>query len=202
MTEKSTLEKIIHSAIDLFAEKGFHETKVDEIAEKSGLAKGTIYLYFSSKENIMEECVKLTMEKAVKNYEIDSTKTFEENLSNIITKNYNFIRENINFYKLLFNSIYRTKLKNFIDVHKIKENISNKIKDLIEKGINEGKVRKDISVKNLSELTLNLIQSSMMSITSMILFYGENQKDIDTFIKDIYAFLISALQGGEKWKNF
>ncbi len=43
-------ECILSAALELFAEKGFHGTAVPEIAAKAGVAAGTIYRYFDSKE--------------------------------------------------------------------------------------------------------------------------------------------------------
>ncbi len=43
---------ILHAARCVFAQRGFSETNVDEIAAKAGIAKGTVYLYFASKEQI------------------------------------------------------------------------------------------------------------------------------------------------------
>lgn len=51
--ERSRREKeIIEAARDLFFEKGFDSTSVDEIAGRLELSKGTIYLYFGSKEEL------------------------------------------------------------------------------------------------------------------------------------------------------
>jgi TetR/AcrR family transcriptional regulator, repressor of fatR-cypB operon len=46
-------ECILSAALELFAEKGFHGTAVPEIAHKAGVAAGTIYRYFASKEAIV-----------------------------------------------------------------------------------------------------------------------------------------------------
>lgn len=46
-------ECILSAALELFAEKGFHGTAVPEIAQKAGVAAGTIYRYFASKEAIV-----------------------------------------------------------------------------------------------------------------------------------------------------
>jgi AcrR family transcriptional regulator len=45
-------ERIIQSAIASFAKNGFDKTRMEDIAASSGLAKGTLYLYFDSKENL------------------------------------------------------------------------------------------------------------------------------------------------------
>jgi len=48
----SKKETIIQAAMKLFAEKGYHATSMQEIAEQSGMAKGSLYNYFKSKEEI------------------------------------------------------------------------------------------------------------------------------------------------------
>ncbi|MFC0296189.1 TetR/AcrR family transcriptional regulator [Geobacillus jurassicus] len=45
-------EDVIETAMKLFAEKGYHATSMQEIAERSGVAKGSIYNYFKSKEEL------------------------------------------------------------------------------------------------------------------------------------------------------
>lgn len=48
-----TKDSIITSAIDFFKAKGFNETSMEEIAEKSDVSKGTLYNYFRDKESIL-----------------------------------------------------------------------------------------------------------------------------------------------------
>jgi len=43
---------LIAIATDVFSKKGFHATKMSEIAEAAGVAKGTLYEYFSTKEDL------------------------------------------------------------------------------------------------------------------------------------------------------
>ncbi|MFN5308356.1 MAG: TetR/AcrR family transcriptional regulator, partial [Candidatus Kapaibacterium sp.] len=43
---------LITIATDVFSKKGFHATKMSEIAEAAGVAKGTLYEYFSTKEDL------------------------------------------------------------------------------------------------------------------------------------------------------
>ncbi len=50
-----TREKLVRSAMELFAKKGFDKTTVDEIVAKAGVAKGTFYLYFKSKDDLIKE---------------------------------------------------------------------------------------------------------------------------------------------------
>ncbi|MGH7856078.1 MAG: TetR/AcrR family transcriptional regulator [Candidatus Binatia bacterium] len=51
-TEQRRAE-ILASALRLFGSKGFHDTTMEEVANAAGVAKGTIYLYFESKEHLL-----------------------------------------------------------------------------------------------------------------------------------------------------
>ena len=60
--------EIVQAALDLFVEKGFSSTKMDEIAKRAGVTKGTVYLYFPSKDDlfraVVEEVMGAQMESA------------------------------------------------------------------------------------------------------------------------------------------
>lgn len=49
---------ILHSCIKVFAKKGYHNSTIDDIASEASVGKGTIYLYFSGKEELFEEMLK------------------------------------------------------------------------------------------------------------------------------------------------
>src|SRR5438874_948120 len=46
-------ELILAAALDLFVDRGFHGTNVPSVAERAGVSPGTIYHYFSSKEELV-----------------------------------------------------------------------------------------------------------------------------------------------------
>jgi len=46
-------DKIIQAAVNVFAEKGFYNSKVSDVASKAGVADGTIYNYFKNKDDLL-----------------------------------------------------------------------------------------------------------------------------------------------------
>jgi TetR/AcrR family fatty acid metabolism transcriptional regulator len=54
MSKKKTVrrESIIQAAIEVFSKKDFKNANISEIAQKAGIADGTIYQYFKSKEDL------------------------------------------------------------------------------------------------------------------------------------------------------
>ena len=49
---KSTRERILDSAMNIFSAKGFHDTKLDEIVADASISKGSIYFHFPNKEKL------------------------------------------------------------------------------------------------------------------------------------------------------
>jgi AcrR family transcriptional regulator len=62
----STKERILDAALELFSEKGFHLTTVDEIADRARLGKGTLYRYFANKETLFSELVRIRLDELEK----------------------------------------------------------------------------------------------------------------------------------------
>jgi AcrR family transcriptional regulator len=55
---EATRRKLYEAAVTLIAEQGFSATTVDEIAERAGVAKGTVYYNFASKNDLFEELLR------------------------------------------------------------------------------------------------------------------------------------------------
>jgi AcrR family transcriptional regulator len=53
--------ELIEAALACFAERGFAATKLDDIATKAGVSKGTVYLYFPSKEELFKAVIRETI---------------------------------------------------------------------------------------------------------------------------------------------
>ena len=51
-------QELTAAALELFVEKGFAATRLDEIAARAGVSKGTLYLYFDSKEELFKAVIR------------------------------------------------------------------------------------------------------------------------------------------------
>jgi len=50
--------ELIAAALELFVERGFAATRLDDVAARAGVSKGTVYLYFPSKEELFKQVVR------------------------------------------------------------------------------------------------------------------------------------------------
>jgi len=61
-TRDERRQSLLDAARTLFAEKGYHDTTVDDITRTANVAKGTFYLYFSEKREIYYEVIRVFLE--------------------------------------------------------------------------------------------------------------------------------------------
>jgi AcrR family transcriptional regulator len=62
-TAKSSARRnsILNAALDEFSARGFAAARLDDVAKRAGIAKGTIYLYFVDKESLFQELIRFKM---------------------------------------------------------------------------------------------------------------------------------------------
>lgn len=98
----SSREKILEAARQLFAEQGFGETSVDGIAEKAGVAKGTIYTHFASKDELLITILRIgTNELTTKVHELmRQARPFSDRLKDVTWVFLEYIEHNHNFHRV------------------------------------------------------------------------------------------------------
>jgi AcrR family transcriptional regulator len=58
-------DAILAAALDVFAAQGFAAARLDDVAKRAGVAKGTIYLYFADKETLFQELIRAQLSPVV-----------------------------------------------------------------------------------------------------------------------------------------
>lgn len=162
--KKDKKELIMESAIKLIFEKGYSDTKVEDITKEAGIAKGTFYIYFKTKDDLIVSII----ENSIKKYEtilkkIDFTnKSFKETMKEFINSKIKFANENQEIFIIVISFIFDSSNINFEIKNLLFEQskkISKKIKNIIEKGIEKGEIDKkyEDKVNYLSNLINDLI---------------------------------------------
>ena len=96
-------DKIIEKSMELFCEKGYYATKVEEITKALGISKGNFYTYFGSKEEVLYEILNIMKNERIKMLEeIDTDKAPKEVLRDFIE----------DYSQIFFTYLKRVNLKN------------------------------------------------------------------------------------------
>ncbi|QJR22613.1 Transcriptional regulator, AcrR family [Brevinematales bacterium NS] len=89
--------RILESAIKLFAEKGFDATSVDEIAKNAEINKAMIYYYFSSKEELLSSIIRKSINEftsIIEEINLSNFKDLEEIIHFFVEEGINYIDKN------------------------------------------------------------------------------------------------------------
>jgi AcrR family transcriptional regulator len=65
MLREERRQQVLHSAVEAFAQKGYHATSVGDIIKRARIARGTFYLYFENKHQIFEASLELALQGLV-----------------------------------------------------------------------------------------------------------------------------------------
>lgn len=153
---------IFKSTMELVREKGFHGTPMSMVAKHAGVAAGTIYHYFESKDQLICELFDYAQQQviAVVEQEDCATIPFRECLSNIWMGLYTFYRNNqdlLRFFEQFVNSPYSAARPPLEE-----DKFYTLLFAFFERGIREGEL-KDVSPKILALL----MHSSILSTAKM-----------------------------------
>lgn len=108
---KQKKQLIMDTALELFAENGFHATSISQIAAKAGISKGLTYNYFKSKDRILDEIMDHGFNKMYKNLDINHDGILtEEEFKYFIRQNFGLVRGNLHYWKLFFSLLLQPKV--------------------------------------------------------------------------------------------
>jgi AcrR family transcriptional regulator len=101
--KQHTRERVLNAALELFYEKGFHLATVDEIAERAGVGKGTLYRYFANKGALFNELIKSRLEELEQSAEavLDGQDDVLTMISKYVRIYFEFFDHNKRLYRLI-----------------------------------------------------------------------------------------------------
>lgn len=178
--------EILRIAANLFAEKSYHDVTMDEIAQKAGIAKGTIYLYFKSKEKLYLEILEDSYQviEAILEKEIARNDETPEKLRKILLLIFDFYLKNIDILKILTRD----------ETHLIKEHYDftehwrlrriNLYKKILEKGEKEGSFR---------VVNINLTSLIIFGLVRSVMFYYEPDKSSEHLAGEVYSVITKGI---------
>jgi TetR/AcrR family transcriptional regulator len=199
-------ERILRAATGLFAERGFYRTDMEKIASLAGVAKGSLYNYFHSKDDLFLHLCQDGIERfrdAVWG-NIPANEDIYRQVEQLFRRQVPLILAHPQNFQIYLN-LSSSGMKRFADRYSRKgeEFAARRLKKLLQEGITHGSVREDLDVP-LAAFMINSL--SIMFMASLIsghfqirfkeyldLKGGLNEKNagrhMDRLIKFIHQFL-------------
>ncbi len=102
---------ILDTALELFAENGFHATSISQITKKAGISKGLVYNYFESKQDMLDEIISEGFDTIFVNFDLNHDGILtEEEFIYFINKAFTIMSENLRYWKLYFALMLQPKV--------------------------------------------------------------------------------------------
>ena len=150
---------ILEAAVTVFARQGFHQSTVAQIAKEAGVADGTIYLYFKSKDDILVHFFSYRTKQVFDRFRAEVQK-----VDNSLDKLRNLIRRHL----MEFQSDRNMAVVYQVETHQNSRLVESQIRDMsqmyqdliseiVELGQQEGKIRKELYVGLVKRFILGAV---------------------------------------------
>ena len=196
--------ELLDTAQELFFTKGYKQTSIESIIKKIGVAKGTFYYYFKSKEDLMDKLVKRMTNQILSEVKKITERTdlnalAKLNRAYITTRNVKL--ENIDLIKLYLKVLYKDE--NIILRHKIyMSNIDLLVPEfakIISQGVKE-KIFNTPFPHKAAKSIFEVAQTLGDSIAKLFLEMDENPEVVEKLKREIelYEDAIERIVGAKK----
>ncbi len=149
---RATRAKLYEAAVTLIAEQGFSATTVDEIAERAGVAKGTVYYNFKSKTELFEELLRYGVGLLTASLQAAADETAErggtrvEALDAMIRAGLGFIDRYPAFTQLYVAELWRTNRAWQSTLLVVRQQAVAVVETVLREGVESGELSQDIDI--------------------------------------------------------
>jgi AcrR family transcriptional regulator len=191
---------ILDSALKVFSEKGYHETRLEDIAAAAGFSKGSLYNYYEDKEEIFLNILIRMHEKileVLKN-EIREDRPIKENILAMLCSILKIYSENFSFSMSMsdLKTMAPGSMDRFQQRHQqLTSRFRQYSKEMIElsasifsMGRKRGEITTPLDDKTLSQYVTSVVRGVMFECKN-----AGKIGDIDTLARDIMEFLTRGL---------
>ncbi|MAF33052.1 MAG: TetR/AcrR family transcriptional regulator [Desulfobacterales bacterium] len=151
--------RILEAAVKVFAEKGFFQSTISQIAKEAGVADGTIYLYFKNKDDILTQFFSYKTKLV-----FDRFKEAVEEGPNAIEKLRNLIRKHLEEFQRDRNMavVYQTETHQITrmaeyQIKKMSKKYLDIVSEIVEQGQQEGSIRRSLYLGLVKRLILGSV---------------------------------------------
>ncbi|HVN16969.1 MAG TPA: TetR/AcrR family transcriptional regulator [Anaerolineales bacterium] len=183
--------QILNAAEGVFTKKGFSDARMDDIAEETGLSKGTLYLYFKSKEDLVIAILDRIFGDVInqfqtrKNVELKATEAiwqFTEAAIRDYKRMMGLMPIAYEFLALGFrNTVVQKALKNYFKLY------MDALIPIIQRGIDSGEFRQ-VDARDVA-----VAAGAIFEGTVLLWVYDKNMVDVDHDIRSGITFLLEGV---------
>lgn len=157
-----TKRKIFETSMKLFAEKGYDATSIEDITETVGVAKGTLYYHFTSKEEIFDFLIEEGIKLLQNSVDIKTAKysNYLDKIKAIVLIQIKIVNKYENLINIILTQLWGKEKRN-LKCQKLIYEYTDKIEEFVRQGMKLGQIKGD-DAKIIATEIYGLICSTLM----------------------------------------
>ncbi len=199
-TKKKNMDKyqrILEAAITVFAEQGFFQSTIAQIAKEAGVADGTIYLYFKNKDDILVQFYQYKTRQIFERFRdaVSQPTTAEEKLRCLIRVHLQEFQNDRNMAIVYQAETHQNRRLGHEQIKEMSKMYRDIISEVVELGQEEGTIRKDLYMG----LVKRFINGAVDEVINSWIHSG-GQYDLLTMVDPLVDLFIKGIGGTRETK--
>lgn len=183
---------IFESAIKIFSKNGYNGATMDAIAADAGVAKGTLYYHFKSKEEIFKYIVEEGMKLLTQKIDFDSKKEKNalDKIKILCKAQWGLVYENRDFIKVVMSQLWGQEIRQL----ELREYIKSYItytQNYLEQCMQEG------SIKKCDSFFLAYTLFGTICSVAVYELLNQDKKNLDDMIESLMNHILDGIKKGE-----
>lgn len=192
-----TRSRLLAVATEVLGEHGFGSTTVDDIAERAGVAKGTVYYHFESKVGLVEVLINEGLQPLADRMRdvVAGSVSARAALEALTRAELEFIRDNRQFAKLVVTELWREDRVWRRTLMVIRDSIVTSFSEQIQRGIDTGELRADLDPRFAGGALFSLTATAALDWLAL-----EPQRPIEEVLEQLRRLTaIASIDSQKSW---
>ncbi|MBZ9689609.1 TetR/AcrR family transcriptional regulator [Clostridium estertheticum] len=184
-----TKQAIFNSAIKVFSGCGYDGATMDDIAVNAGVAKGTLYYHFKSKEDIFKFIITDGMNVIIKQIE-EATEAEEDSLIKLkilCRVQLSLVYENRDFFKVIMSQLWGREIRH-LQIREVIQVYINIIENHLKEAMEQGVVKKS----NISFMSYTFLGTLCSAAVYELI--SKDDTDVENVIDNLMQYILTGIQ--------
>jgi len=162
-------KKILEKALAVFMDEGFENATYQKIADKCGITRTILYLYFKNKKEIFSYSIKqllLTVEENINSIRADNSLNNPEKISRVLFAVFKLIEQNRQLLSVILDYLLHISKKDKLPVERVRRRtlkLRHILSTIVIDGIKAGEIKR-VNIKKANNYLYNIIESAILQL--------------------------------------
>lgn len=187
--------QLIEAALREFGDRGYDDTRLEDVADRAGVSKGTVYQYFQSKQALFDEVIRHTLDTALGSLTLPpSGESAANNLFEFMERAWK-VMASTDFeraHRLVLGEIHKSPASAELYAHHLEE-VRLLLCEVVERGVATGEFR-PVDVRIATRMVLALLVKHALWVRQPEFWPELSRRSRSDVLAEIYDFALRALQ--------